>query len=175
MTDPVPVLIITGPVGVGKTAAASEVSALLARAAVPHALVDLDALRACYPRPPHDPFHIALAMRNLTDIWANFRACGATHLVVADVLESRDELARYRAAIPGGESIVVRLQARPETLRARIRRREIGSGLAWHLDRAIELAALMDARAVEDYLIVTDDKSIRDVAEEIVALTGFGQ
>ncbi len=106
--SPVPVLLITGPSGVGKTVVATEASELLDRARVAHALVDIDSLRWCYPRPPHDRFRVGLAMRNLAAVWANFRAAGATRLVLADVLESRDHLERYRAAIPGADIVVVR-------------------------------------------------------------------
>ncbi len=92
-SESIPVLLVTGPVGVGKTTVGSEISALLNRAGEPHAFVDMDSLRWCHPSPPHDPFNIALAMRNLAAVWANFRAAGAGRLILADVLESRDDLA----------------------------------------------------------------------------------
>jgi Ni2+-binding GTPase involved in maturation of urease and hydrogenase len=41
---PVPVLVVTGPVGVGKTSVAEEIFDQLAARDVPHAVVDLDAL-----------------------------------------------------------------------------------------------------------------------------------
>ncbi len=88
----VPVLLITGPPGVGKTAVAAEVSELLDSAGMAHAFVDIDSLRWCYPRPPADRFRVALAMKNLAAVWANFQAAGAARLVLADVLESRDHL-----------------------------------------------------------------------------------
>ena len=59
------VLLVTGPVGVGKSSVASEVSELLDQAGVAHALVDVDSLRWCYPRRSSDPFRIELAMNNL--------------------------------------------------------------------------------------------------------------
>src|SRR5581483_6061208 len=97
----IPMMIITGPIGAGKTSVASEVSALLERAAVPHAFMEIDSLRSCYPRPPHDPFNNLLAMRNLTAIWANCREAGAERLIVADVVESRRNLDPYRMAVAG--------------------------------------------------------------------------
>jgi adenylylsulfate kinase-like enzyme len=41
MTASVPVLLVTGPVGVGKSTVAAEGARLLRQAGVPHALVDL--------------------------------------------------------------------------------------------------------------------------------------
>ena len=169
MQASVPVLIVTGPVGVGKTTVASAVSELLEEAAVAHACVDLDALRWHYPPMPEDRFSVQLAMQNLAAIWVNFQAYSATRLIVADVIEARDELERYRTAIPGAEIFVVRLRASLETLAQRVRKRETGSGLEWHLERAPVLAAIMDHNNVEDLLIETDGKFVIQIAEEILA------
>jgi len=171
--SPVPVLLITGPSGVGKTAVATEASELLDRARVAHALVDIDSLRWCYPRAPHDRFRVGLAMRNLAAVWANFRAAGATRLVLADVLESRDHLGRYRAAIPGADIVVVRLEATVGTLMLRVRRREVGSSLDRHLQHAAELATVMEHNRVEDILVQTDDKTVADVARDVLTRTNW--
>ncbi len=170
MQTSVPVLIITGPVGVGKTTVASMVSELLEQAELAHACIDIDALRWHYPRLPGDPFSSQLAMKNLAAIWINFQEYGATHLVVADVIETRDELDRYRAAIPGAEIFVVRLRASLEMLAQRVRRREIGSGLEWHLARAPVLAAIMERNKVENLLVETDGKAVIEIAKEILAV-----
>ncbi|GAB2821190.1 DUF397 domain-containing protein [Lentzea nigeriaca] len=44
-------LLITGPVGVGKTTVAEAVGDVLAAAEVPHAVIDLDWLRCFRPSP----------------------------------------------------------------------------------------------------------------------------
>ncbi len=62
----IPVLVITGPVGVGKTTVAAALSELLAQARLAHAVIDLDWLRWCYPSPAHDPFQLELGIHNLT-------------------------------------------------------------------------------------------------------------
>lgn len=41
MTAPVPVLLVTGPVGVGKTVVTDEAARLLSEAGIPHAMADL--------------------------------------------------------------------------------------------------------------------------------------
>jgi adenylylsulfate kinase-like enzyme len=50
----VPVLLVTTPVGVGKTTVALEASDVLEATGVAHAVIDVDALSWCYPTP--DPF-----------------------------------------------------------------------------------------------------------------------
>jgi predicted ATPase len=64
---------LTGPVGVGKTTIATELSELLGQIRQAHALlvqparsaIDLDWLRWCYPSPVGDPFQLALGLQNL--------------------------------------------------------------------------------------------------------------
>ena len=173
MANGIPVLLITGPVGVGKTTVAFAVSDLLKDTAAAHALVDVDSLRWCYPAPPGDRFNVALGMRNLAAVWANFRAAGAERLILADVLESREQLARYREAVPGAAIQVVRLRATLETLNDRVRRRETGAALAWYLHRTAELAAQMERDRLEDIAVDTDGRPAVEVAREVLARCGW--
>ena len=173
MSANVPVLVVTGPVGVGKTTVAAAVSDLLDRAAVAHAMVDADHLRWCYPTPPDDPFRAALGLRNLAAVWANYRAAGAERLVLADVVESRDDLAGYRAAVPDATLLVVRLAAPLPTIERRLACRENGDGLDWHRRRAAELIGIMERNRVEDLLLETDGRSPLDVAREVLARAGW--
>ncbi|MFI5271735.1 MAG: AAA family ATPase [Ktedonobacterales bacterium] len=165
----VPVLVVTGPVGAGKTTVAGEVSALLEDAGQPHAFVDVDSLRWCYPAPPGDRFRAGLAMRNLAAVWRNFQEQEARRLVLADVVESRADLQRYRAAVPGAEIVVVRLRAALPTLVARLEARELGAGRDWHVRRAAELAARMEAGAVADAVVETDGRAVVEIARDVLA------
>ena len=89
------------------------------------------------------------------------------------MLEARADLARYRAAVPGAAITVVRLSAAVPTLAARLRQRELGSGLAWSLGRAAELAAQMERDQVEDLLVATDGRSLSDLAHEVLRRSGW--
>ena len=173
MVERVPVLVITGPVGVGKTTIAGDISALLAHAAIPHACVDVDALRDVWPAPPGDRFNIALGLKNLAAIWRNFQAVGTERVVLADVVERRGDLEGFREAIPGAEVTLIRLRASVATLQARVGQREAGAGRAWHLRRAKELAEQMDRDALEDILIETDGRAPGAIAREILAHSGW--
>ncbi len=83
----------------------------------------------------------ALAMKNLAAVWINFQGAGAERLILADVVESRDDLERYRAAVPGAKMLVVGLQASLSALERRLAQREAGTGLDRHLRRTVELVA----------------------------------
>jgi adenylylsulfate kinase-like enzyme len=166
---PVAVLLVTGPVGVGKTSVASELSDLLDKAGVPHAFVDVDSLRWCYPRPVADPFGIELAMRNLAAIWPNFQAAGAERLVLVYLVQSRAELSRITGAMSGADISIVRLGAPVETLVER----EPGLARDRHVQRAAELAVQMDANPVEDILVETDRRTIPAIVNEILNRSGW--
>lgn len=173
MIDTVPVLVITGPVGIGKTSVAGEISEQLDKARIAHGFIDIDSLRWCYPRPPHDPFRIELGMKNLTAVWSNFQAAGAERLVLADVIETRAHLERYRKAILEAEIVVVRLHATLSTLTQHVQQREIGSALTRHLERAAELSAIMERNSVEDMLVDIEDKTVTTIAQEILTRSNW--
>ena len=164
----VPVLVITGPVGVGKTSVARALSDLLGNAAIAHAMIDMDMLRWCYPPSPADPFHETLGLRNLAAVWTNYQALGAQRIVMADVVETRATVARYEKAIPGAAVALVRLHATVRTLHERLAGRESGADLEWHQKRAIELAPQMEETALEDLRVDTEGKTVLEIAQEII-------
>lgn len=167
----VPLLIISGTVGAGKTSVGGEVSEILAARQVPHAFLDLDALACSWPE--QGRFNEDLAFRNLASVWANFRAAGAERLVVAYVVESRDDLKKYEEAVPGAKVTVCRLVASLETREARLRAREVGSGLSWHLNRTVELENLLRDAAVEDFCVENDGRPLEAVALEVLRKAGW--
>jgi adenylylsulfate kinase len=170
----VPTLIVTGPVGVGKTSVADEMGYALRDAKVPHANVDFDRLRACYPRPVEDDrWGNKIGLTNLAAVWQNYQAVGARRLLIACVIEKRSDLDGFREAVPGADILVVRLRATPETLQARVRKRNRGTGMEWDLNRAVELAALMDAQPVEDMLVDTEDRDPPTIARDVLKRAGW--
>ncbi len=170
----VPTILVTGPVGVGKTTLVDEMSALLRRADIAHATVDFDQLTACHPRSPGDDvWGTQLGLANLAALWRNYSALGADRLLIARVIEDRKDLDGCRAAVPGADIVVVRLRASPATLRERVRQRGTGVGMQWHLDRAEELAASMDESPVEDVLVETEGRHQTELAREVLARMGW--
>ncbi|MEV5967314.1 AAA family ATPase [Kribbella sp. NPDC051952] len=112
-------LLITGSVGVGKTSVAEAVGELLAGAAIPHAVIDLDWLACYWPSPTDDPFNFDLQLRNLRSMARNYLDAGAERLVLAGVVESREDRERYAGAI-GVDVAVCRLSADLEVIRQRL-------------------------------------------------------
>jgi adenylylsulfate kinase len=92
----VPTLFLTGTCAAGKSAIAFEVHDVLREAEVAHAVVDLDALT--WQWPSSTPFNRDLKFENLAAMWPHHRAHGASRLILAGVLQDRDELARYEQA-----------------------------------------------------------------------------
>lgn len=164
----VPVLIVTGPVGAGKTTVAAAISAELERRKVAHAWVDIDQLAQCFPRPADDPFHARLAMENLAAVCRNFIAAGAGRLILPRVIEAVADGPAIAAAVSGGHLTVVRLTARPETVAARLRGRESGESLEWHLRRAPELTGIMERNGIGDIVVETDGRIPEELALDIL-------
>src|SRR4051812_13451023 len=161
----VPTILVTGPVGVGKTTLIEAMGRRLRDADIPHATVDFDQLTACYPRlPDDDGWGTDIGLLNLASLWRNYSARGARRLLLARVIEGRSELQGYREAVPGAEIVVIRLRASVATLQERIRRRGEGRGMEWHLNRAVELAPLMDEQRVEHLLVETEERRPEELA-----------
>jgi hypothetical protein len=173
MPSKVPVLVLTGPVGVGKSTVLSEIARLLAQANVPHAAVDLASIGRAWPVAEDDRWNERLIHRNLACMWANFRDAGAERLVLARVLEARSLLRLVEAAVPGAAISVVRLRASLPVLETRIRHREHGKDPTWYLEVAAYLVDKMEHPGIADYVLDNEGRSVADVAELALRQVGW--
>ena len=168
----VPVLLLNGTVGSGKTTLAMEINDVLAERAVPNAAIDLDALTMQWP--PSSRWNADLMFEALAALWPVYADHGVTRLVLAHVLEDRAELARYQAAVPGAEITVCRLVAPDHTYKRRITdRMPPGPSRDWHLARTTELHDILERTSLDDLVVVNEDGAVRDVALEILAKVGW--
>ncbi|NKB52714.1 MAG: AAA family ATPase [Rhizobiaceae bacterium] len=161
-------LLISGPVGVGKSTIANELSTLLEADEVPHTFIDLDALAYTFPRNAADPFGDGLALENLKSIWANCQRRGSKNLIVPRVVETESYPERVAEMVAIPDPIVCRLTASDQSLLERVRMREKGSNLSWHEKRSLELSAALEDANVNDFCVATDGRSITEIATEIM-------
>ncbi len=164
-------IFLNGTVGVGKSTVLDHVADLWQEAEQPYAVFDLDHLRRTWPAPDGDPFNLALELAN-SALRSNDPAPSGRAVAVAGVLERAADRPAYEAAL-GGRLVVVRLTARPEVVESRLRRRHDGpvaaASLAWHLDRARELAAILDAADLDDAVVDVSDLAPRDAARAVLS------
>jgi hypothetical protein len=169
----IPVLLITGAVGAGKSTVAAEAAALLREALVPHALIDMAQIECCWPVPDDDPWNERLIHKNLASLWPNFADAGAPRLIQCRVLESRSLLDPVRVAVPGADITVARLRVPLVELHARIRRREAAGDPAWYLDAATYLEPVLERAGVEEHVVSNSGRPAREAAAEILRLAGW--
>jgi adenylylsulfate kinase len=167
----VPVLVLSGAVGVGKSTIGRCVARQLRNADISHALIDHEWLAYSWPVPPDDPWNERVAAQNLANVWSNFRATGAERLIFCRVLEARSLLRHVAAAVPGAAVTVVQLRAPLDRVRQRLRGREPEPG--WYLDAASALTARLDASDVADLVVDNDQRAPDEVAAEILGLVGW--
>ena len=162
------VLLLSGPVGVGKTTVAGELGDALETRGISNTVVDLDGLRWSYPRPARDPWNNDLGLENLRAIWGNAFRRGIRNLIVATVVETEEFVAAVQDALGEVTIRTCQLSATRETLIERVERREIGSGRDWHVARAQELAGqLAGNHTPADLRVATDARDVIDIAREL--------
>jgi predicted kinase len=167
----VPVLLVTGPIGVGKTAVLHEADALLIEVGAGHGTVELEEIARCWTD-AMERSRASLVYQNLAALWSNFAAVGASRLLLAGLLEQRSELRLVSEAVPGAAVTVVRLHAPLSVLEQRIRLREPGSPKG-EIDGARWWAEHLDKARLEDHLVETEDRPVDEVAREVLRLAGW--
>lgn len=159
-------LLVTGPIGVGKTTVLLEMDALLIAADARHATVELEDIVRCWTAAAQKS-RAGLVYQNLAALWSNFAAVGADRLLLSGLVQYRSELRLIRVAVPGAAVTVVRLQATLPVLERRIRHREAGPPEG-ELDGAGWWAEHFETQRVEDHLVETENRTVNDIAREVL-------
>jgi adenylylsulfate kinase len=159
-------ILVSGPVGSGKTTVLLALDELLAERPESYALVDLDWL--CWVRPAADA---ALTPRaalstNLAAVWETYRRAGVERLVLARAVASAEKLETIKDALSGVDVFVVHLVVPRTTLEARLRARDSGEQLSEHL-------AMLDEAPASAAHEVDADRAPAEVARDILAHAGW--
>jgi DNA-binding transcriptional LysR family regulator len=160
------VLVVNGPVGVGKTTIGWEMTEVLDERGLPFGFYDPDAIHF-RPAEDGDPFNSRVWLAALAAAWP---LMGVERLIVPVVVEDRAAAERL---VPGADLTVARLTAPATTLDDRIRKRELGAGLDWHLARAHELEAHWRDHPVEDFVVETHGRGVREISVEVLTRSGW--
>ena len=146
----VPLLLICGAPGAGKSSVAWEIFFTLISSGVPVANLDLDVV-GYGPPPSFGSFEMKL--RNLGSIWRNYQAAGAQCFVVSGIGAAVVEVEACARAVPGSVPTVCVLTVTEAEQRARIFRRaqqeygsNTGGGSTSQTPEALERIAADAAR-----------------------------
>ncbi len=159
-------VLLTGPPGAGKTSVLTALVDALSDDDIAHAAVEVEALVWTHPALTDEQRarHVRLACEL-------YREAGHRLLLVAQTLETDADVAELLDAVGADEVFLVRLEAQPATLVARIVDREppSWSGLDGLVEHAQELAASMPSLSGVDLVLNTEGERGEDVAARIRA------
>jgi tRNA uridine 5-carbamoylmethylation protein Kti12 len=164
-------LIITGTMGSGKTAVMAEVSDILSERNIVHASIDLDAFAVSHL--PSAAANDDMMYRNLQSVTKNCADAGLKRFLLARAIEDRAQLNLIRSILPAAHTVVCRLTAGREEMKRRVAMRERGMLQRELVARVEELNLILDRAALEDFTVVNQDRSLTDVALEMLAKAGW--
>ena len=168
-----PGVLLTGTVGVGKTVLATDVGAVLAEAGLSPAVIDLDWLGWLDSQNVSLSDVERLIQENLRQVWPNFLARGADHVILTRMVSDAAQIDAYRSSLEGVRLSIVRVTASPDVIDRRLTRRDVGEVLAEHRTGGPRMTKHLDAAEVEDFTIVNDERPLRQVTLELLQLLGW--
>ena len=169
----VPGVLLTGTVGVGKTALATDAGAALAAEGRSSAVIDLDWLGWFDNGSSSSGDVEQLIQQNLAAVWPNFIARGVDHVILTRMVSAAEQIDAYRRCLENVRLSVVRVIASPQVIDERLRRRDAGEILAEHLGAQPRMTKDLDAAPIEDFRIVNDVRPLRKVTLELLQQLGW--
>ena len=163
MADLVPVLWLTGPAGVGKSAVSWQIFTQLAQAGIHAAFADTDQLCMCYPAPPGDPGRERIKAQNFAAMLPHYQAAGARCVIANGVLDPASGL--HPELLAHADVTVCRLRAdRAELVHRFVGRRRPGGDLDAAIKETLSGADAMDASVFADVCVETSGAKVAEVA-----------
>lgn len=157
-------VLITGPPGAGKTSVLTALVDALSDADIAHAAIEIEMLEWAHPG-----LTDAQRTRHVRTMCELYRDAGHHLLLIAQTVETDDDLATLLDAVGAEKHLLVRLEAQPATLIQRIieREPESWSGLPWLIDHAQQLAVTMPALRGVNLVLSTEGQQPEAVAGRI--------
>lgn len=158
--------MLTGPPGAGKTSVLTALVDSLTDDDIAHVAIELETLAWTHPALSDE-----LWSRHIKATCGLYREAGHSILLVAETIETDDDLDQLLDALDADGHYLVRLEAPPATLAQRIIDREPASwsGLDDLVEHAQELAASMPGLAAVDLVVSTEGQRPEAVAARIRA------
>ena len=163
-TVSVRIVLLTGAPGAGKTTVLTALMDLLEADDVQYAAIEMEALALVHPLPDDDA-----AFQHIEFVAESFRDRGYPRLLVSATIEDNEYLRRLLAALPSDDVLIVRLDAPPDLLHARLTVREPPGwvGLPRLLTAADRLAKSIAALPRVDVVLSTVDTDPNALAATI--------
>jgi hypothetical protein len=111
--------------------------------------------------------------RNLESVCGNYAASGVTRLLLARAMEDRAELELCQSIVSAEKTTVCRLTAGIATMQQRVRERELGLLQQQYVERVATLDAILDRVRLEDFAVINENRSVSDVAKEMLIKAGW--
>lgn len=159
-------VLITGPPGAGKTSVLEALVDALSDDDIAHAAIEVEMLQWAHPA-----LTDAQWTRHVHTMCELYRDAGHRLLLIAQTVETDDDLRGLLDAVGPEQHFLVRLEAQPATLVERIIQRESAgwSGLPGLVEHAQNLAVSMPALRGVDLVLSTERQRPEVVAERIHA------
>ena len=168
-SDPIPLLWLCGPSGVGKTTVGWQLFSRLTRSGIRIGYLDIDQLGLCYPAPESDPERHHIKARNLSAMVASFEAAGADCVLVSGVVEEINGVRNYVDQIPQTALTLCRLRVDHDVLTKRL----VSRGWASHqVDAALRESEELDRSDFSDVCIDTNGLAVSEVIQRLCEKTG---
>lgn len=168
-------IFLNGSYGVGKSSTLDHIGDLLAEAAQPFSLMDVDWYHRSWPPADHDQGNKIIEAQNMAFVWSNFKAVGPRQLIVGGVIDEPASRDRYSEAL-GLTIRPVRLVASPAVTERRLRGRYTAArseAFEWHRTRHEELSARLDEADLDEMIIDTDEQQPHEVARAVLRHFGY--
>ncbi len=157
--------------GAGKTAVLGEASDILAQRQIVHAAIDLDALGLAHL--PSAARSDGVMYDNLRSICRNYAALGVQRFLLARAIEDDAQLRLCRDIILAANTAVCRLTASIDAMKRRVQMRDLGISQREFVARVAKLNVILDRAQLEDFAVTNEDRSLTEVAIEVLVQAGW--